>query len=159
MQQGNISDEERAAIRGLAKLVEGEGIKSPTDPKSKYYAISFDETDQIPVYPGCENQPKEELQQCFSDQLNQFINTEFNRDVFKQLGLSGKQQIDVFVYIDKQGYPSALKVQDTFIEIQAESIRVLNKIPRMIPAMKGNKAVATVFPSVDTPYQVIFQLD
>lgn len=159
MKQGNISDEEREAIQGLAALVSGNGIKDPSDPSSEYYAISFGEVEQIPIYPGCENLDKDKQRQCFVDQLNQFINSEFNRGIFEKLDLSGSQQIDVFVFIDKQGYPSALKVRDTFIELQAEALRVLNKIPRMTPARENNKPVAVQYPDGDIPHQIRFEID
>lgn len=159
MKQGNISDEEKAAIRSLAALVSGNGIKDPSDPSSEYYAISFREVEQIPIYPGCENLDKDQQRQCFIDQLNQFITSEFNRDIFEKLGLSGSQQIDVFVFIDKQGYPSALKVRDTFIELQAEALRVLNKIPRMTPARENNEPVAVQYPDGDIPHQIRFEID
>ncbi|MEO9870951.1 energy transducer TonB [Maribacter dokdonensis] len=159
MKQGNISEEEKEAIRSLAAMVAGKGIENPYDSSSANYLNSFGEVDIIPTYLGCENESKDEQLQCFINRITKFINAEFNMDVAKKLKLTGTQEIDVFVKIDKNGYPSALKVRDTFVELQAEAVRVLNKIPRMTPASKNGEKVDVVYPDRDIPHTIILEMN
>ena len=152
MKQGNISMKEEEAIRALAALLPKETIE---DPRGNSNFISYNEIEIKPIYSGCENLNIEEQHQCFLNKLDVFIKSEFNNEVIESLNLSGKQEIDIFIKIDKYGYPTAFKVRGTLVELQAESGRTLNKIPRFIPGLKDGQNIDVIFPDFDTPYTIV----
>lgn len=156
--QGNINEEERNAIKSLASLVSLDGLKSSQD-TSNNNTFLFNEVENVPIYPGCEDLNPEDTKQCFIDNVTQFITTEFDTNIAKNLKLSGVQEIEIFFKINEKGYVSNIKVRDTYLELQAEAVRVLNKIPRMIPASKNGTSVGVDYPDYEIPHTIIFEIE
>jgi len=139
MVQGNISEQERQAILGLASLVANdEDFTNEQDIKD---AIQFDVVENAPVYPGCEGLSQEALKRCFIEKVNNLVETQFNSDIAKSLGISEPQSVEVFFKIDKNGHMSNLKVRDANVTIQAEAARVIKQLPIMKPATQNGEVV------------------
>ncbi len=139
--QGNITEKEKQAILSLASLVSSDGMDDPLIDD----AISFNDVENGPVYPGCENLPQEGIKECFINNITKFVSAEFNPDIADSLNLSGAQKIVIFFKIDKKGKISNLKVRNTNLVLQAEAVRVIKKLPDMVPASHKGSNVGVMY--------------
>jgi protein TonB len=102
--------------------------------------ISFSVIEKVPIYPGCIGDAKE-LKNCFSKNIQKLFTENFNMDLPNQLGLKGgKYRVYIAFKISSKG-----KVEDIIAKaphdlLEAECLKVLRKIPAMLPAeLKGKK--------------------
>lgn len=95
---------------------------------------------KAPVYPGCERKGTEIARKtCMISKINKFVNKNFNTYVAQNLGLdSGRQKIFVSFIIDKNGYVNILRTRAKHESLKKEAVRVVNKLPRMKPAIDKN---------------------
>jgi hypothetical protein len=103
--------------------------------------------EKAPVYPGCENKKTERARKtCMISKINSFVNKNFNTYVAQDLGFgSGLQRINVSFIIDKNGYANVLRTRAKHEKLKKEAVRVINKLPRMKPAMKDGKKTQIVY--------------
>src|SRR5690606_16665266 len=63
--------------------------------------VPFSVIENVPVFPGCEREKNNDAKrQCMSDKISDFVNKKFNTDLAGELGLSGRQRINVIFKID-----------------------------------------------------------
>lgn len=132
MAQGNISKEEEQAILSLCSIM------SQDDGLANYSSddrMILKDVDIAPIYEGCEELSEEEIKACFNDKVERFVKREFNLSISKDLNLSEPKQVDAFFIIDENGNLTGMKVRDAEVNIQAEILRVLRKMPIMKPAI------------------------
>lgn len=114
--------------------------EKPTEPIS-ILAVQF-----VPVYPGCENETTNvDRRKCMSDKLGKLIKKQFDADLGSDLGLQGRQKIDVLFKINKQGEVVILKTRAPRKELEKEAERVIGKVPTMQPGKNGNNAVDVLY--------------
>lgn len=102
--------------------------------------------EQVPIYPGCEGlSTNKERRKCMSDKIGKLISRKFNSDIASGLGLRGKQRIDVQFKIDKTGYVTEIKARAPHNKLEREAIKVIRKIPQMIPGKQRDKNVAVIY--------------
>src|SRR5690606_40080194 len=65
--------------------------------------VPFSVIENVPVFPGCEKGNNQEKKDCMSKKIYDFVNKKFNTDLASDLGLSGRQRINVIFKIDKTG--------------------------------------------------------
>ena len=63
--------------------------------------VPFSVIENVPKYPGCEKGTNSEKRKCMSKKIEKFIQKKFNTDLAGDLGLTGKQRINVIFKIDK----------------------------------------------------------
>ncbi len=115
--------------------------------------VPFSVIDQVPIYPGCEDLPSSEQKTCISDHIKKHVNKNFNTKLAKKLDLKGRQRINVIFKIDKEGHIMGVKSRGPHPALEAEAIRVIKTLPKMIPGKHRGK-------SVSVPYSlpIIFQV-
>ena len=104
--------------------------------------FNFVNVENKPVFPGCEDLATEdERLNCFNTKIRQFVGKKFEfPEMAKQMGIQCK--VWVSFIIEKDG-----KVSDITIErgvdklLDDESLRVVNMLPKMIPANVGGRSV------------------
>ncbi|TCK68995.1 hypothetical protein DFQ05_0506 [Winogradskyella wandonensis] len=141
MSQGNISEEEEQAMLSLCSIMsksDGLGDYSPDN------RMVLKDVDIVPVYEGCEKLSAEETKACFNNKVTKFIKREFNLKVSKDLNLAEQKQVEAFFIIDENGNRTGMKVRDAEVNIQAEILRVLRKIPVMKPAIHNGTNVSVL---------------
>ncbi|MEZ4798104.1 MAG: energy transducer TonB [Flavobacteriaceae bacterium] len=108
--------------------------------------IDFIAVEQVPIYPGCEGlSTREELKNCMSEKIGALVNKKFNPDVASDLGLVGKQNIYVQFTIDKAGNVTKIKARAPHNKLESEAIKVINKIPQMIPGKQRDQNVEVIY--------------
>ncbi|WP_396601709.1 hypothetical protein [Algibacter sp. R77976] len=141
MAQGNMTEQEEQALLSLCSIVShDDGLATYTTDNS----IILKDADIAPVYHGCENLTIEETRECFNNKVSTFIKREFNLSVSKDLNLSEPKQVEAFFIIDKKGNLTGMKVRDSEVNIQAEILRVLRKMPVIKPATHNKESVSVL---------------
>lgn len=115
-------------------------VEKPEEPVS-ILAVQF-----VPVYPGCESETTNlGRRQCMSDKLREHIRKQFDGDIGADLGLNGRQKIDVLFKINKQGEVVILKTRAPRRELEKEAQRVVSKVPTMQPGKNGDSVVEVLY--------------
>jgi len=110
-------------------------------------AVPFAIIDNAPIFPGCENRRSTEAKkECFSESIQKFIVKNFNVDLAQSLDLKpGKKRIFTRFIISKEGEIIDVEVRAPHPDLKAEAKRVINQLPKMIPAEYKNKNVAVKY--------------
>ena len=88
-----------------------------------------------------------------SDKITKFVQKKFNTGLAGDLGLSGRQRINVIFKIDKNGNVTGVRSRAPHPRLEKEAARVINMLPKMKPGKQRGKAVIV-------PYSlpIIFQV-
>ena len=115
--------------------------------------VPFSVIEQPPVFPGCENLSAEEQKDCSSRHIKMHVNRNFNTKLATELGLYGRQRINVIFKINKEGDITEIRSKASHPGLEAEAVRVISTLPRMLPGRQKGKAV-----SVPYSLPIIFQI-
>jgi len=115
--------------------------------------VPFAVIENVPVFPGCEKGNNAAKKKCMSDKIAKFVNRKFNTDLASDLGLSGRQRINVIFKIDKTGNIVGVRARAPHPGLEKEAKRVIGQLPKMKPGKQRGKAVTV-------PYSlpIIFQV-
>jgi periplasmic protein TonB len=115
--------------------------------------VPFAVIENVPVFPGCEKGNNAAKRKCMSDKINKFVQKKFNTDLAGDLGLTGRQRINVIFKIDKHGNVVGVRSRAPHPRLEKEAARVINLLPKMKPGRQRGKAVTV-------PYSlpIIFQV-
>jgi len=102
--------------------------------------------DRYAVYQGC-NENLENLQvlKCTSEKISKLINKNFNTDLAKNLGITGRQKIFIGFKIDTEGNVFDVNARVPHPKLKEEAIRVIRLIPKMKPASLNGKPIITPY--------------
>ncbi|MCH2490200.1 MAG: energy transducer TonB [Flavobacteriales bacterium] len=100
----------------------------------------------VPVFPGCEslgtNQAKVD---CMSSKIGEFVSRKFRTENFSYLDSGDLQRIHVQFKIDVNGNVTDIKARAPDKGLEREAIRVIGKLPDMIPGRQGSQNVNVVY--------------
>ncbi|NNC48924.1 MAG: energy transducer TonB [Flaviramulus sp.] len=115
--------------------------------------VPFSVIENVPVFPGCESGNNTQKRDCMSKKISQFVNKKFNTELASELGLSGRQRINVIFKIDKTGNITGIRARAPHPGLEREAARVIGLLPKMKPGKQRGKAV-------NVPYSlpIIFQV-
>ena len=116
--------------------------------------VPFSVIENVPVFPGCEKKKGNNAKKkCMSEKIQKFVGKKFNTDLAGDLGLSGRQRINVFFKIDQGGNVIGVRSRAPHPGLEKEAARVINMLPKMKPGKQRGKAVTV-------PYSlpIIFQV-
>ncbi|MDD3721261.1 MAG: energy transducer TonB [Lutibacter sp.] len=107
--------------------------------------VPFAIIEDVPVYPGCKG-TKAELKECLQDKIAKHVNSKFNADLASDLGLTpGVKKIFVMFKIDKTGNITDVQARAPHKRLEAEAIRVVESLPKMIPGKQRGRAVGVKY--------------
>jgi hypothetical protein len=108
--------------------------------------IPFAVVDELPVFPGCESfETREKKAECITQKINQFVNTNFNTSLGKELGLTGLNRIYVQFKIAKNGVLEVLGARAPHPALEEEARRVVNLLPKMTPGKQRGEEVGVLY--------------
>ena len=93
------------------------------------------------------------IKKCLGEHITSLVKKSFNTGLAGNLGLSGRQRINIFFKIDKEGNATDVEAKVPHPSLYQEVLRVINKLPEMIPAKERSKDV-----SVPYSMPIIFQV-
>jgi protein TonB len=134
------------------EIVEVEDIE--VDDVEEDIDVPFSVIENVPIFPGCEKEKGNNAKkQCMSDKIAKFVNRKFNTDLASDLGLSGRQRINVIFKIDKTGNIVGVQARAPHPGLEKEAKRVIQMLPKMKPGKQRGKAV-------NVPYSlpILFQV-
>ncbi len=115
--------------------------------------VPFSVIENVPIFPGCEKGNNDTKRKCMSAKITKFVQKKFNTDLAGDLGLTGRQRINVIFKIDKKGNVVNVRARAPHPRLEKEAARVINLLPKMKPGKQRGKAVIV-------PYSlpIIFQV-
>ncbi|MFC4635867.1 energy transducer TonB [Dokdonia ponticola] len=108
--------------------------------------IPFDTVEKVPVYQGCTGKDNKELKNCFSNAVSKFITENLSLEI-KSIENYPPGSIRMFLrfIINKEGYITDINVRAQNKSLENEAIRVIKKLPQMIPGKQKGKSVAVLY--------------
>ncbi|MDP3944980.1 MAG: energy transducer TonB [Lutibacter sp.] len=107
--------------------------------------VPFAIIEDVPIYPGCKGS-KAELKECLQDRISKHVNSKFNADLASELGLTpGIKKIFVMFKIDKTGEITDIQARAPHKRLEAEAIRVVQSLPKMIPGKQRGRPVGVKY--------------
>ena len=103
--------------------------------------VPFSVIENVPVFPGCEKGNNAAKRACMSKKITQFVGKKFNTDLAGDLGLSGRQRINVIFKIDKTGSVVGIRARAPHPGLEKEAKRVIGLLPKMKPGRQRGKPV------------------
>ena len=108
--------------------------------------VPFAVIENVPVFPGCERKKgNDKKKKCMSEKIGQFVNKKFNTELAGDLGLSGRQRINVGFKIDKTGNVVGIYARAPHPALEKEAKRVIGLLPKMQPGKQRGKAVTVPY--------------
>ena len=115
--------------------------------------VPFSVIENVPIYPGCEKGNNSAKKACMSEKISKFVQKKFNTELAGELGLSGRQRINVIFKIDKNGNITGVRSRAPHPRLEKEAARVINMLPKMKPGKQRGKAVIVPY-SLPIVFQV-----
>jgi len=115
--------------------------------------VPFAVIENVPVFPGCEKGDNNAKKACMSQKIQDFVNKKFNTELAGELGLSGRQRINVIFKIDKTGNVVGIRARAPHPGLEKEAERVIGLLPQMQPGKQRGKAVTVPY-SLPIVFQV-----
>jgi protein TonB len=118
-------------------------VADPNDKDVDTEPIPFVLVEEMPTFPGCNKKgTRLEKKNCFTEKITKHIQRYFNAELASDLGLSpGANRINTQFTLDKQGNIIDIKVRAPHKVLEKEAIRVIKKLPKMLPAKQRTKPV------------------
>ncbi len=114
--------------------------------EEKIEEVPFVLIENVPVYPGCENQPDNaSKKKCMSAKIDQLIQQEFNTNLGADLNLYGINRIYVIFRINEHGHVTGIQTRGPHKLLEAEAERVIKLLPKMSPGKQRNRPVSVVY--------------
>ncbi|MFS4483935.1 energy transducer TonB [Hyunsoonleella sp. 2307UL5-6] len=115
--------------------------------------VPFAVIENVPVFPGCEKGSNAKKKACMSAKIQKFVQRKFNTELASDLGLSGRQRINVIFKIDKTGNITGVRSRAPHPGLEKEAARVINLLPKMKPGRQRGKPVTVPY-SLPIVFQV-----
>ncbi len=108
--------------------------------------LSFAVVESVPIFPGCEDaKDNDERKTCFQQKVLVFVSNNFEfPEMAKEMGIQGRVYVN-FV-IEKNGSITNVEiVRGVDPLLDDEAVRVVKKLPKLIPAKQRGKPVRMSF--------------
>jgi len=107
--------------------------------------VPFAVIEEAPIYPGCKGS-KAQRKQCLQDKIKQHVYKKYNIGLAEELGLEpGKKKVYVLFKIDHRGDIVNVQARGPHARLEKEAVRVVQSLPKMIPAKQRGKAVSVKY--------------
>ncbi len=103
--------------------------------------VPFAVIEEAPIYPGCKG-TKAQRKKCLQQKIREHVNKKYNVGLAEELGLDpGKKKVYVLFKIDYKGNIVDVRARGPHKRLEKEAIRVVQLLPKMIPAKQRGKSV------------------
>ncbi|MDC6351326.1 energy transducer TonB [Zeaxanthinibacter sp. PT1] len=110
------------------------------DEEEEEITVPFAVIEDVPVFPGCAQGTKDEIRQCFQDQIQLHV-----RKHFKYPPIAAEMEIQGRVYvqfvINTEGYVTDIRSRGPDKLLEKEAERIIASLPRMTPGKQRGRPV------------------
>lgn len=108
-------------------------------------AIDFIKVEQKPVFPGCEDEPKDKQTECFGKMVNNHVMNNYTvPDIAIQHGITGKVYVQFTVGADGK-VTDVIVLKGPHKLLNDEAVRAVKTLPTMTPARQTGRAIPVKF--------------
>jgi protein TonB len=104
--------------------------------------VPFAVIEDVPVFPGCENE--KDKRACFNSMMQKHISKNFRYpEIAQEMGVQGR--VSVMFVIQKDGSIGNIRMRGPDKNLEAEAARIIGKLPKMTPGKQRGRAVRVPF--------------
>ncbi|CAM4229051.1 M56 family metallopeptidase [Zobellia nedashkovskayae] len=104
--------------------------------------VPFSYVDKVPVFPGCEGET--DVRACFQQNMQKHISKHFKYpEEAQRQGIEGR--VSIMFTIDEDGSIVKIRKRGPHELLEAEAVRIIEKLPRMAPGSYAGKTVKVPF--------------
>jgi periplasmic protein TonB len=128
----------------MEEIIEIEEIEEVEEEEIEY--VPFAVIENVPIYPGCEKSGNNAAKrECMSEKIMKFVQKNFNTELANELGLEGRQRINVQFKIDKYGNVVNVRARAPHPRLEKEAVNIVKALPKMTPGKQRGKAVGVLY--------------
>lgn len=141
----NASADEKKKSRQLMAINNEPAVEINHETETKKDSVPSKEAFQViemqPVFPGCENLPRESQTKCMSNGVAKHIVRTIDADIAQVTNYTGFIRSYVNYEIDTTGHISKIRATGKNKFLNLEAHRVMAQLPKVIPGMQKGKKV------------------
>lgn len=104
--------------------------------------VPFAVIENVPVFPGCENESDKRA--CFNKMMQKHIGKNFRYpEIAQEMGVQGR--VNVMFVIQKDGSIGNVRMRGPDKNLEKEAARIIDKLPKMTPGKQRGRAVRVPF--------------
>lgn len=104
--------------------------------------IPFAVIENVPVFPGCENESDKRA--CFQEMMQKHIRKNFRYpEIAQEMGLQGR--VSLMFTIQKDGSIDEVRMRGPHEVLETEAARIISKLPKMTPGKQRGNPVKVPF--------------
>ena len=104
--------------------------------------VPFAVIEDVPIFPGCEG--AKDKRACFNEMIQKHIVKNFRYpEIAQEMGVQGR--VNVMFTIQKDGSIGNIRYRGPDKNLEAEALRIIEKLPRMTPGKQRGRAVRVPF--------------
>ena len=105
-------------------------------------SVPFAVIEDVPVFPGCERAGDKKA--CFQEMMQKHIRKNFRYpEIAQEMGVQGR--VNVIFVIQKDGSIGNIRMRGPDKNLEAEALRIIQKLPKMTPGKQRGRAVKVPF--------------
>lgn len=106
--------------------------------------VPFAVIEDVPVFPGCEDVEKNQLRNCFQEQMNKHIRRNFRYpEIAQEMGIKGR--VFVNFIISEDGSITNIRMRGPDKNLEGEAKRIISLLPNMTPGKQRGRPVRVPF--------------
>jgi protein TonB len=106
--------------------------------------VPFAVIEDVPVFPGCEDVEKNQLRNCFQEQMNKHIKRNFlYPEIAQEMGIKGR--VFVNFIISEDGSITNIRMRGPDKNLEDEAKRIISLLPNMTPGKQRGRPVRVPF--------------
>jgi protein TonB len=104
--------------------------------------VPFAVIEDVPIFPGCEG--SSDKRACFNEMMQKHIRKHFRYpEIAQDMGVQGR--VNVMFTIQKDGSIGNIRYRGPDKNLEAEALRIIEKLPNMTPGKQRGRAVRVTF--------------
>ena len=105
-------------------------------------SVPFAVIEDVPVFPGCEN--ARDKKACFQEMIQRHIRKNFRYpEIAQEMGIQGR--VNIIFVIQKDGSIGNIRMRGPDKSLEAEALRIIEKLPQMTPGKQRGRPVKVPF--------------
>ena len=122
------------------EVIEVEDVE--VDEEEEDIDVPFAVIEDVPIFPGCEG--AKDKRACFNEMMQKHIRKNFRYpEIAQEMGIQGR--VNVMFTIQKDGSIGNIRYRGPDKNLEAEALRIIEKLPKMTPGKQRGRPVRVPF--------------